>query len=59
MDITKYKLISCVIRKNKTHIDVYRDAHGKFFVRVDGVVTQKRLTASEIVSYLMNAMEGN
>lgn len=43
------------IFKNKA-INIGRDQHGKFFVSVDGIETQKRLKASEIVRYLLNAM---
>lgn len=34
---------------------VLRDDLGKWYVRVNGVITQKRLTASEIVRYLANS----
>ena len=51
MNLMEMKLISCFINK-KQHIDVYRDKHGKFFVRNGDIITQKRLTASEIVCYL-------
>lgn len=55
IDLMNMKLISCVIHK-KRHIDVYRDKHGKFFVRNDGVITQKKLTANEIIGYLTNVL---
>lgn len=40
---------------NKKDICVYRDEHGKFYVTVNTIITQRRLTASEIVRYLLNA----
>lgn len=55
IDLMDMNLISCFLFKYR-HFDIYRDDHGKYFVRVDGKITQKRLTANEIVRYLTNAM---
>lgn len=41
--------------KNK-QIMIQRDNHGKYYIFVDGVETQKRLTAVEFVRWAMNAM---
>ena len=42
-------------RINKKDTCIFRNEHGKFYVQVDGIITQKNLTASEIVRYLLNA----
>lgn len=42
-------------RINKKEVLVFRNEHGKFYVKINGNTTQKRLTASEIVRYLLNA----
>lgn len=36
-------------------IQILRDNHGKWFVKSNGIQTQSRLTAVEIVRYLANA----
>lgn len=41
--------------KNR-NINVMRDQHGKFYIYVDGVETQKRLNATEMCRWLCNAM---
>jgi hypothetical protein len=44
--VGKYDLMS------KEHdLVVYRDEHGKFHVRIDGVVVHKRWSATEIVMW--------
>lgn len=45
------------INNKGKHIIVSRDQYGKFYVNVDSVPTQKKLNATEIVRYLMNALE--
>lgn len=55
MDLMSMDLISCIEFKTN-NVDVYRDKHGKYYVRVNGSFTQKRLVANEIVRYLCNAM---
>ena len=42
--------------KTDTKIEVFKDNHGKWYVFVDRVKTQNRLTANEIVRYLANAV---
>lgn len=42
-------------RINKQDVCIFRDNYGKFYVKVNGITTQKRLNASEIVRYLLNA----
>ena len=37
-------------------IEVHRNEHGKFHVKVNGKITQSTLNANEIVRYLVNAM---
>lgn len=37
---------------------VHRDPYGKFYIRIDGVVVHKRLTASEIVKWLVQCASG-
>lgn len=44
--------------KQNQIIFIFRDLYGKWYVTVDGVTTQSRLNASEIVRYLANALEG-
>lgn len=39
----------------KSHIEVYRDPQGEWYVKANEIFTQKRLNASEIVRYLANA----
>lgn len=36
-------------------VTIFRDTHGKWFVQVNSVMTQKRLNAAEIVRWLSNA----
>ncbi len=41
----------------KQTITVYRDQYGKYIVKGNrGKITQKNLTANEIVRYLLNAL---
>ncbi len=54
LDFMRYDLIACVKIKDQ-HIDVYRDKWGKFYVRNEGVITQRKLNASEIVRWLASA----
>lgn len=51
LNLMSMELVSCFIRRG-SHIDVYRDRHGKFYVRNEGTITQRRLTANEVVRYL-------
>lgn len=44
--------------KRKELVHIFRNSHGKWNVRVDGMLTQNNLNASEIVRYLANALEG-
>jgi len=44
--------------KKGSDVIIFRDNNGKWFVTVDGVQTQKKMNASEIVRYLANALEG-
>lgn len=37
-------------------ISVLRDDHGKFYIENNGLVTQKRLTATELCNWFLNAM---
>ena len=41
---------------NDQDLCIFRDQDGKFYVKVNGITTQKRLIAKEIVCYLLNAM---
>lgn len=41
----------------KKSVCVFRDNYGKFYVKVDGITTQKRLTSNEIIMYLLSAVE--
>lgn len=56
LDLISMNLISCFWCK-KRHIDIYRDKYGKFYVRNEGIITQKRLTAKEVVRWLSNAAQ--
>jgi len=47
-------LVGACKRKDR-EIIVTRDQHGKFYVAVDGVETQKKLNAKEIVCYMLHA----
>lgn len=40
-------------------IVVLRDQHGKFYVKMDGFTTQKKLNAKEVVLWFLNAMNEN
>lgn len=51
VSIADLKIISCFFNKGQ-HIDIYRDKYGKFYARNNGVFTQKRLNAKEVVCYL-------
>lgn len=55
IDLMEMKLISCIFHK-KRHLDVYRDKWGKFYVRNDGLITQRKLNAEETVRYLCNVL---
>lgn len=35
---------------------LHRDQHGKYYIRLDGIVTQKRLNANEMARWFLNAM---
>lgn len=50
----KLNLISEFETKNKKLIRIYRDIHGKWYVKIDYELIHKRLNASEIVRYLSN-----
>lgn len=43
-------------RHKGRNILVLRDKDGKFYIKVNGITTQKRLTASEITRWFLNAM---
>lgn len=51
------KPIGSITFRNR-NLYIKRDNHGKFWVWINGKSTQRRLTAEEIVRYLLNAMEG-
>jgi hypothetical protein len=53
------KMIAEFTNKNKQLTIISRDEHGKWYVSVNGIFTQRKLNASEIVRYLTNALEGN
>lgn len=36
-------------------ITLYRDQHGKYHIRVNATVTQKRLSANEMARWFLNA----
>lgn len=55
IDLMQMKLISCIMHKGR-HYDVYRDKWGKFYVRNNSVITQRKLNAEEVVRWLANAM---
>lgn len=38
---------------------VFRDQHGKYHIKIDGVTTQKNLLANVIVRWFCNAMNEN
>lgn len=50
--INRMKLIGCDYIDNK-HIDVYKYGR-KFYVRLEGHITERGLNSEEIVCYLMN-----
>lgn len=58
INLMEMDLIECIYFKDK-HIDVYRDKYGKFYTRVDGKITQRKLNAKEIVKWLCGMMEGD
>lgn len=43
------------IRKGK-QIEITRDQHGKFYVKNDGIITQSKLNATEVVCWLLHAI---
>ena len=53
IDLMEMKLISCFY-SGKSHIDVYRDKWGKFYIRNEGIITQRKLNAEMVVRYLSN-----
>ena len=55
IDLMQMTLISCTKFKG-THLDIYRDKWGKWYVRNNEIITQRKLTTKEIVRYLANAM---
>lgn len=50
------KLIAEFVKRDK-EIKILRDNYGHWFVQVNGIVTQRKLNASEIVRYLANAAQ--
>lgn len=55
-DLMKMSLISCYFHKEH-HFDIYRDKQNRYFIRVDGKITQKRLKANEVIGYLVNSLQ--
>lgn len=55
MNSMEMEIISCFYHKNR-HVDIYRDKQGKYFVWVSGNITQRYLSAEEIIRYLSNMM---
>lgn len=53
IQIADWSSYDLMIRAN-----VFKDKSGKYYVEVNGVVTQKELDSDEIVRYLCNALEG-
>ncbi len=56
--MTEVNVIAAFHRKGR-FIAVSRDNHGHWFVENNGICTQKRLNAKEIVCYLAHVAEDN
>lgn len=54
MGTTLAMIGSCKFKRDD--IIVFRDQHGKFYLKVNGVTTYKRLFAKDVVMVLLNMM---